>query len=264
MNAAGVTVRPTGAGSGAGSAPGSTSSRRSPSGSGTAAGCCGSAASGRTRTSTPSESPTQSGAVAPRTAPEARSALPRSAACSALWVSTSCQSDQLVPPVARVRTWTVPWSSASASSQTTPTRENGRAVRRSSPWPEAAGPTARSDGAARGSRGRDCVEPASAAARVSPVRGGAASGTSRTPPSLASPLLFVSFASFASSGAGAVRADGGPDPGDSGDREGGRAEAECAAGADRAGAASGRVRAAAQVTPTEVTNSARIRMILAI
>ncbi|GGS74456.1 hypothetical protein GCM10010253_56840 [Streptomyces badius] len=91
----------------------------------------------------------------------------------------------------------------------------------------------RSDGAAKGSRGRDCVEPAvSAAARD------------------------------AATGSPAARAEGGPAPGDSGAEEGGRVEAEGTAGADRAGAASGRVRAAAQVTPTEVTNSARIRTIL--
>ncbi len=62
------------------------------------------ALSARTRTSTPSDSPTHSGAVAPRTRPEVLSGVPGSAAWSALWVSSSCQSDQEPVAVARVRT----------------------------------------------------------------------------------------------------------------------------------------------------------------
>ena len=103
-------VRRPGASSRRGSAPGSTSSRRRP---------CGQrpVASGglrrRTRTSTPSESPTHSGAVAPRTRPGvALRGVRGRRACSSLWVSTSCQSDQAPVPAARVRTWTRPCSSA--------------------------------------------------------------------------------------------------------------------------------------------------------
>ncbi len=139
---------------GGASSPGSISSRRRPVGRvGSPADSDGSAL---TRTSTPSESPTHSGAVAPRTRPEARSAVPGSAPCSALWVSTSCQPDQAPVAVARVRTWTRPWSSVSGLSQTTPTSEKRRTSLGGRPCSGAAGVALfRFSGA----RGKDSVWP---------------------------------------------------------------------------------------------------------
>ncbi len=151
-----------------GSSPGSTSSTWRPAGSGavSAEPLRGPAFSERTRTSTPSESPTQSGAVEPRTVPDSRSGLPASAAWSVLCVSSDCQPDQRVVPVARVRTWTVPWSSASASSQTTPTREKRWESRRRRPRAASGcrdsvgSPVARGSAPVSGRRGSDWVEPA--------------------------------------------------------------------------------------------------------
>ncbi|WP_432758604.1 hypothetical protein [Streptomyces lydicamycinicus] len=119
----------------------------------------------------------------PRTSLSRRSAEPRSGA-SSLWTWTSCQPDQSPLPVARVRTWTRPRSSAAASSQTTPRSENGRTVRagRPSDWGVGAGVASRASGRGAGApsaaTGRDWVLPGS-----SPERAGcgAAAGAALAP-----------------------------------------------------------------------------------
>lgn len=158
---------------GPGSGPGSTRSSRRPAGSGAAvgrteaprtpvrAGAAG--AAGRTRTWTPSELPTQSGAVEPCTPGASASAVPVSAAWSSLWVSTSCQPDQAVEPTCRVRTWTVPSSSACRSFQTTPSSENGLTCCSDSSAPAVA-PADRSE--ASGVSLSDRVEPGTAVSGV--------------------------------------------------------------------------------------------------
>ncbi len=160
-----VAGAPAGGGS---AAPGSTSSRCRPVGSWD--GCSSAfpavrvaALSALTRTSTPSESPTHSGAVEPRTWPEVRSAVPGSAPWSSLWVSTSCQPDQVPVAVARVRTWTLPCSAVSGSSQMTPTREKRCTSPRVRPCSGAA-PKVRS--LVRGARGSDWVLPGRAGSAV--------------------------------------------------------------------------------------------------
>ncbi|MFD0429328.1 hypothetical protein ACFQ60_21280 [Streptomyces zhihengii] len=69
----------------------------------------------------------------PRTRPDSLSAVPGSAAWSPLWVSTCCQAVQAPVATARVRTSTVPSSSAAAFSQTRPSSENGSTARRGRP-----------------------------------------------------------------------------------------------------------------------------------
>ncbi|CAM5689619.1 hypothetical protein SVIOM74S_06847 [Streptomyces violarus] len=91
--------------------------------------------------------------------PTCVSGVPRSAAWSALCVSTSCQPDQVPVSAARVRTWTRPCSSASGSSQTTPRREKWRTGRRVTPCSWASGAVGVARLRERGSRGRDWVLP---------------------------------------------------------------------------------------------------------
>lgn len=165
-------------------APGSTSSIRMPDGSRAAARVAGAPGSAWTRTSTPSESPTHSGAVLPRTRPVPLSAVPRSGACSLLWVSRSCQSDQVPVATARVRTWTRPNSWVLASSQTTPTSENLLTSRGGRPRVSGSRgevlmpgtPGDRSAAGPRGASGSDWVDPAGATGAAALMDGAARAG----------------------------------------------------------------------------------------